>query len=82
MLPRGPPAPLRPRRPLPNVAHHDRPVEIPIGRKVADGFVQPRFAALPARITWSHSRGLTRAGGRRNLLFVDFCKSTPCFANY
>ena len=45
--------------------------EIPIGRKVADGFVQPRFAALPARIAWALIRGLTRAGRRRNLLFMS-----------
>ena len=56
--------------PLHNVDYHDRSVEIPIGRKVADGFVQRRFAALPARITWAHSRGLTRAGRRRNLLIL------------
>ena len=35
-----------------------------------DAFVQRRFAALPAHVAWPQSRDLTRAGGRRNLLFI------------
>ena len=53
--------------------------EIPIGRKVADGFVQPRFAALPARIAWALIRGLTRAGRRRNLLSMSTTHSSSAF---
>ncbi len=56
---------------LPEPIDNQQPVEIAIGCAVVDGSVQARFGALPAHVAWPQSRDLTRAEGRRNLLFMS-----------